>query len=317
MLVSDNIFLGDKLKKFLRVHETQLKNFKNVEIIIKKIKFLGKKAEKSEKTNEISQNLVESKRFFNQIFEKLLDFKSIISEKSKLKIFAREKVQKISADIEQNVQEIELSIKKYENLKKSTKILSDSYEKVHKLIAKLEKPKEKEKICTNCNKTYIITDNFNWSCKRHTGIWNGKSYWCCSNDKKDSPGCIISFHMPNSPGSSPNPSTQRCIGCKEKGHSYMDCYKDPNCISTINANDEIQRIKNLKKNKVKVSKDPKLKLGLRRPFNEFSEFEEIKDALTGREDKSQSGNFDMASSRSVEVILPFIHVSPRVLKIKK
>lgn len=91
-----------------------------------------------------------------------------------------------------------------------------------------------ELLCKVCLKNYFEDNNFNWSCCRHTTEWNGFTYWCCGEKFKNSLGCIKSKHIPENFSAlkaidSPSENDVGfCVCCKEQGHTFNNCSKDPN-----------------------------------------------------------------------------------------
>ena len=51
-----------------------------------------------------------------------------------------------------------------------------------------------QKTCKNCNREYLDSANFNWSCRTHQSEFGGEMWWCCGKIGKDAPGCKFSKH---------------------------------------------------------------------------------------------------------------------------
>lgn len=71
-----------------------------------------------------------------------------------------------------------------------------------KLLQKLKQHKTKlwqddglEQLCRNCNKTYLETDNFNWSCRVHPSDFGGDLWWCCGKADIHALGCLLRKHV--------------------------------------------------------------------------------------------------------------------------
>ena len=68
-------------------------------------------------------------------------------------------------------------------LEKEKKSLITDREKMKERVKKLKQRRGKfddqEKVCKNCGKDYIETDNFNWSCRTHRSEYSGEIWWCC------------------------------------------------------------------------------------------------------------------------------------------
>lgn len=54
-----------------------------------------------------------------------------------------------------------------------------------------------QKICKNCGQEYKESENYNWSCRRHTSDWGGTMWWCCGQGSKNALGCKFSKHFSN------------------------------------------------------------------------------------------------------------------------
>jgi len=123
-------------------------------------------------------------------------------------------------------------------------------------------------ICKNCYQSYKETDNFNWSCRRHTSEWSGEVYWCCGKSNKSSLGCFLSKHLPDLPEEEDlvDQETQKltekvlCSTCKKTGHNFKACTKDPNLKTFINRS---RSHLNLHPNKLALRKSKS------RPFDEI------------------------------------------------
>lgn len=59
--------------------------------------------------------------------------------------------------------------------------LKGEMEKLRERFVKMKRRRNvniNQKICKNCQKEYLETDNFNWSCTTHKAEWGGKMWWC-------------------------------------------------------------------------------------------------------------------------------------------
>ncbi|EER06422.1 ankyrin repeat domain containing protein [Perkinsus marinus ATCC 50983] len=115
-----------------------------------------------------------------------------------------------------------------------------------------------QRTCKNCNKEYMESANFNWSCRTHQSEFGGELWWCCGKTGKDAPGCKFAKHeskdedeyntlldeddvdeengdAKEETGGAGEKNRKhkprrnvRCFSCKEMGHSAEACPKDPN-----------------------------------------------------------------------------------------
>ncbi|KAF4701652.1 hypothetical protein FOZ63_013653, partial [Perkinsus olseni] len=51
-----------------------------------------------------------------------------------------------------------------------------------------------QRTCKNCNKEYMESANFNWSCRTHQSEFGGELWWCCGKPGKDATGCKFAKH---------------------------------------------------------------------------------------------------------------------------
>ncbi len=100
--------------------------------------------------------------------------------------------------------ELKDSVLKSEALKDENsrleKQLSQVLNEREKLKNKIQKLKSRrnvdldQKICRNCGREYLTSENFNWSCRTHRSDWGGEMWWCCGKTKKEAPGCKFAKH---------------------------------------------------------------------------------------------------------------------------
>ena len=143
-------------------------------------------------------------------------------------------------------------------LEKEKKEWIEEREKMKERIKKLKSRKGKidvmQKVCKNCAKDYIETENFNWSCRIHQGSFSGEIWWCCGKEQKDAPGCKYSKHeskedeeLLEDAGAAEKIITRlRCLCCKEAGHLTEHCPRDPNLRSAADTEEDYERIQKIK-----------------------------------------------------------------------
>lgn len=123
-------------------------------------------------------------------------------------------------------------------------------------------------LCRKCQKTYIDSENFNWSCRTHKAEFGGDMWWCCGRGK-DAPGCQVSKHQSKDDDEDNEPRDQeenerrmissiRCSvrftqSCKALGHKASECPKDPNIRSTFDMEEELKRITDIRNRKKQES----------------------------------------------------------------
>ena len=53
---------------------------------------------------------------------------------------------------------------------------------------------QEKKMCKNCGKEFVESENFNWSCRINKSQWSGLLYWCCGKNYETALGCKFSKH---------------------------------------------------------------------------------------------------------------------------
>ncbi|OMJ69472.1 hypothetical protein SteCoe_32801 [Stentor coeruleus] len=147
------------------------------------------------------------------------------------------KVNNQTTNLKQAQYECDKLYKDFENLEIKYSNLLLEFESTREKVNAKEAQDRKlnsELLCKVCLKNYFEDNNFNWSCCRHTTEWNGFTYWCCGEKFKNSLGCIKSKHIPENfaalkTADSPSKNdVDFCVSCKEQGHMFNSCSKDPN-----------------------------------------------------------------------------------------
>lgn len=121
------------------------------------------------------------------------------AERDRIAKIAKEKIQILQGQLQKCEEEKERLTSELSKTEQNFKDLTDEYEKL-RLKAKQYRLKRKmygeedEKVCKNCQRVFIESENYNWSCRRHQSEYSGEIYWCCGKAGKDTPGCKISRH---------------------------------------------------------------------------------------------------------------------------
>ena len=146
-------------------------------------------------------------------------------------------------------------------LEKSEKKLKETADENQRLRVKMKNSRLKRKandtgdlICKVCQKMFNEMDNFNWSCRTHFGDFGGEMWWCCGKSGRDAPGCKVAKHVSKEDEDEEDPSqkstaTLYCLSCKDIGHRYSECPKDPNIRSKQDLGNELKRIHDIKERK--------------------------------------------------------------------
>jgi len=123
----------------------------------------------------------------------------IKEERDKVAKITKERVSQLQARIvfleEENSKHMEALSKS----EKRTKDLADEYEKLRLKLKQFRQKRKQygeqdEKVCRLCQKMFVESENYNWSCRTHPSEYGSEMYWCCGKVGRDAPGCRTSKH---------------------------------------------------------------------------------------------------------------------------
>ena len=120
-------------------------------------------------------------------------------ERDKMAKVAKERIGELVGTLQKTEEEREELRGKWEEAEKNFKDLTEEYEKMRQKakqyrMRRKQFGEEEEKVCRNCQKVYVDSENYNWSCRRHPNEYSGDIYWCCGKSNRDAIGCKISKH---------------------------------------------------------------------------------------------------------------------------
>ncbi|CAG9324335.1 unnamed protein product [Blepharisma stoltei] len=173
----------------------------------------------------------------------------------------KEKVQQIKDEMAKEREEKEKLQIKYEDIKNNYDALSDQFDRMRDKITNFKVNRNgeiEEKVCKNCKKFFFENENFNWSCQIHTSQYSGAMWWCCGRKGENAKGCRTSQHIAKDEEEELMQEEMRlrkqqfCTSCTETGHDEKNCPYDPNAKSNFDADEEYERLENLKLKKSKI-----------------------------------------------------------------
>lgn len=120
-------------------------------------------------------------------------------DRSRLSKQAGDKVTQLQTRLQQVEEErdkLRLEEQKYE---KRFKDLSEEYEKLRTRMHQYRLRRRQfgeveEKLCKLCQRVYTEAENFQWSCKIHTGEFGAEVWWCCGKTSREATGCKSGKH---------------------------------------------------------------------------------------------------------------------------
>jgi len=256
--------------------------------------------------NDLGNNLANSlskrdelKSQYNEICQLTEEIKA---QRDKLVAASTEHINKLKKDLAVTNEQREEYRSKLATLEKNYKDLTESYDKMRQKLKQWKQRgkqygENEEKTCVVCRKTFTENENYNWSCKTHTGKFSKETnqYWCCGKTGKDSTGCKNSKHRAKDEEEAAEQDKEddrlkyanaRCSSCKEIGHKANECPKDPNVIGVNDPVEEIKRIEELLKKKkaapIDSSVNQRIMNILAIKYGEFSAFS-MRDVSSGSE----------------------------------
>ena len=94
----------------------------------------------------------------------------ILAEKEKATSSLKERIADLEKQLRDREKELEQKVSDYEKLEKKYRQATDEKEKMRQRIIKMKIRKianPNQKLCKNCGREYLETENFNWSCRTH------------------------------------------------------------------------------------------------------------------------------------------------------
>ncbi|CAG9336004.1 unnamed protein product [Blepharisma stoltei] len=198
----------------------------------------------------------------DQLIKDLIEIKeakeSLVTNRDKIYKAFKEKVITLENDLNSNVKLREELKQEVEELKKKLSALTEEYNNLKQRLKQYRSSRSNisdERFCKNCQKLYLESKNFNWSCRMHSSIYSGEVYWCCGNTNKDSLGCISTKHVSKDDVNEEEHKLNfiRCSSCKDYGHSVHECPRDPNARTVEVPEEELTRIIEISQNKRKMN----------------------------------------------------------------
>ena len=253
--------LHEAVSKLPNPEEISAKHMVEVTSLEKTLKLEVETNRKREE--EVSQLNIERDKLLKYIKDLNTSRLSIVNEKERLGSSLREKIQKLETALKSSSEERDRLYAQVQYLEKDMKTQAIVREKLKSKLKKVQKGgfvDKDQKICKNCGQEYRDSENYNWSCRRHTTDWGGTMWWCCGQPNKNALGCKFSKHFSNDvldDFEDPQEREERelmrqakkkCLTCRRIGHDRLKCPFDPNINLALGQSDELGRLEALSKN---------------------------------------------------------------------
>ena len=263
LLALENSVIGERLKGLYATLQTVCSGKGNTDKFETEFQIM---AENVTKLNDFVEKLIDEMRGLIGKKDELMDMNVTLvnlrnedhMDKTRLATLTRDKIVQLSNELTSISEQRDSSSSQ---LEKNEKKLKETLEENQRLRKKMKNSRLKRKatdnsdlICKTCQKMYNEMENFNWSCRTHFGDFGGEMWWCCGKAGRDAPGCKVTKHVSkedeDEEDSSQKPATTLyCLSCKEIGHRYTECPKDPNIRSKQDLANELKRIQEIKERK--------------------------------------------------------------------
>lgn len=148
---------------------------------------------------ELSACLGEKDELKQELVEAVVLRNEMKADRARISTQASEKISTLQErlkDTEDDCDRLRFNAQKYE---KRFQDLSEEYEKLRNRLHQYRQRRRQfgeveEKVCKHCQKVFSEHENFNWSCRSHTGEYSNGMWWCCGRHEKDADGCKTSKH---------------------------------------------------------------------------------------------------------------------------
>ena len=218
-------------------------------------------AESLEEANNMLSNVLVQRDDFRGDNMELVQMRAeLAEEKTKLAKTAKDRIttlQKYLQTTEEERDRLKIDAEKQE---KRFHDLSEEFSKLRNRLKQYHQRRKaygeaEERVCKKCQKVFLDTENYNWSCRTHQSEFGGEMWWCCGKAGKDAAGCRISKHeskeedeeaeLAKKEQEAQRQALQKCPSCKEYGHKPFECPKDPNYRSKFDLAEESHRLEKM------------------------------------------------------------------------
>lgn len=120
-------------------------------------------------------------------------------DRSRISKQAGDKVTQLQTRLQLTEEERDKLRQEEQKYEKRFKDLTEEYEKLRARMHQYRLRRRQfgeveEKMCKLCQRVYTEAENFQWSCKVHTGEFGAEVWWCCGKTSREAPGCKSGRH---------------------------------------------------------------------------------------------------------------------------
>ena len=147
----------------------------------------------------VDEVVVQRDTLVNDLAEATTNRQEMKAERDRIAKLAKEKIAVLQVQLQKSEEGREKLGTELSKTEQNFKDLTDEYEKLRQKakqykLRRKQYGEEEEKVCKNCQRVFVESENYNWSCRRHQSEYSGEIYWCCGKSGKETPGCKTSKH---------------------------------------------------------------------------------------------------------------------------
>ncbi|CAG9333878.1 unnamed protein product [Blepharisma stoltei] len=260
LIEMQNQIMGDRLKGLQTCIEDLLKIKNTEEITTKEYTSF---AECCKKLAELEVELIaklkvltDENQTLSKDLQEMTEIKDYMkNDRDKFINRFKEKIQQIKDEMIKEKNEKEKLQFKYEDVKNNYDALTDQFDRMRDKISTFKVNRNgdiEEKVCKNCKKFFLESENFNWSCQTHSSQYSGQMWWCCGRKGELAKGCRTSKHIAKNDEEEILREERRlrkqqfCTSCSESGHDEKSCPYDPNAKTDFDIEEENERLENIR-----------------------------------------------------------------------
>lgn len=182
LIEMQNQIMGDRLRGLQNSIEELSSNRGAEEVLISELKMFlenGKKLAFLDSQLMIEMKILkEDKETISNDLIEMTELKNFIkNDRDKFVNRAKDRITQMKNELTKEINEKDKMQSKYEEMKTSFDLLSEQYDRVRDKITsyKVNRNGEiEEKVCNNCKKFFLESENFNWSCSIHGSQYSGQ-----------------------------------------------------------------------------------------------------------------------------------------------
>jgi len=204
LLRMENEIVGEKLKGMhLAIQSICSRHFLEEKLHSEVQSLASTTTRLSDYSTELLSDLRTAQLEKDKLREDLIEQTSYMSEiradRDKIGTSAKDRILSLKSELDQAREEREKFKTDVGKLEKKYKDLGDEHDKLRQKLKHIRLKRKQygegeEKLCRKCQKTFMDSENFNWSCRTHKAEFSGEMWWCCGRGK-DAPGCQVSKHQ--------------------------------------------------------------------------------------------------------------------------